>query len=728
MFLTFCLFTVSGGDTGALQFDQMKLYHLQLLLLLLALAILAGSSVEGKSTRSKFVIVGAGMAGITAAHTLSKAGETDFVILEARDKIGGRMETVDFGGYTIERGANWIQGTEGNPIWDLKNEANLECSFPDWESIITYDENGVEQDYYASDYYDLVRWLDFEEAYDCAVDSATKAREEDSADFSQRDGLTNCGWTPSTPLDFAVEFYSNEFEWAEPEETTSAKNTWPPASYSAFKDQDCLVTDPEGYVKLVHFLKDEFLSDNDQRLKLSHQVETVKYHKDGVTVITTSGEKFKADYALVTVSIGVLKNAILPNKLERVLHFEPELPNWKKDLINQFSMAIYEKVYLQFPTRFWPNYAQLFVRANDVDGRYVVWLNYNNKVAKKGSNTLVAFLVADEAARVEAMTDAEIVDDVMPILRDTFGFGIPDPIAVYANRWGTDKLFFGSYSNWPVGVTKETYNDLEAPIHNRLFFGGEAMHDTFNGYVHGAYLNGVDEGNHMLRVKGWNEGEFPRLDGSESDLVPGGASYFGTINEGERQEENVAVHFPQFALDFTGAYDELDLILQVQSYSYPLTRQLDPNFDVPDGYALNSAVNSFRLSVFDADGPDSASVQPRGTFTISWDGSYSDVLFWLELDVATFEEVWRQVSETCGSSQRKAGGRITVEACVTGVQYALFTDLNATPPSPTSSPMTSSTGVLEQTASPTHVSPAVLQQPNIFAVLVVLLVSLVCSP
>ena len=180
----------------------MKLYHLQLLLLLLALAILAGSSVEGKSTRSKFVIVGAGMAGITAAHTLSKAGETDFVILEARDKIGGRMETVDFGGYTIERGANWIQGTtvfgglflqlkyfsgtEGNPIWDLKNEANLECSFQDWESIITYDENGVEQDYYASDYYDLVRWLDFEEAYDCAVDSATKAREEDSADFSQR--------------------------------------------------------------------------------------------------------------------------------------------------------------------------------------------------------------------------------------------------------------------------------------------------------------------------------------------------------------------------------------------------------------------------------------------------------------------------------------------------------------------------------------------------------------
>lgn len=64
------------------------------------------------------IIGGAGIAGIAAAYELEKKG-VPFIILEARHRIGGRMNKFTFGkdgDMTLERGANWIQGTVRNPI------------------------------------------------------------------------------------------------------------------------------------------------------------------------------------------------------------------------------------------------------------------------------------------------------------------------------------------------------------------------------------------------------------------------------------------------------------------------------------------------------------------------------------------------------------------------------------------------------------------------------------
>jgi monoamine oxidase len=59
---------------------------------------------------------------------LSESGVKDIIILEARDEIGGRMMTHDFGGITIEKGANWIEGVNGpnvNPIIPIAKEIGL---------------------------------------------------------------------------------------------------------------------------------------------------------------------------------------------------------------------------------------------------------------------------------------------------------------------------------------------------------------------------------------------------------------------------------------------------------------------------------------------------------------------------------------------------------------------------------------------------------------------------
>ena len=63
-------------------------------------------------------------AGISAAKTLSEAGITDLLILEATDRIGGRMHKKNFSGINVEIGANWVEGVNGgkmNPIWPIVN-------------------------------------------------------------------------------------------------------------------------------------------------------------------------------------------------------------------------------------------------------------------------------------------------------------------------------------------------------------------------------------------------------------------------------------------------------------------------------------------------------------------------------------------------------------------------------------------------------------------------------
>jgi hypothetical protein len=54
---------------------------------------------------SRVVIIGAGISGVAAGRRLWDAGITDFVVLESRDLVGGRMTTVPFGGLNLQRGA-----------------------------------------------------------------------------------------------------------------------------------------------------------------------------------------------------------------------------------------------------------------------------------------------------------------------------------------------------------------------------------------------------------------------------------------------------------------------------------------------------------------------------------------------------------------------------------------------------------------------------------------------
>lgn len=96
----------------------------------------AAASTQGLN-HHKVLIFGGGVTGVIAARTLHSRGIDDFVIVDARDELGGRMMTHSFGGKVIEQGANWIPGTQegdgpANPILVLANKHGLKSQFNDW--------------------------------------------------------------------------------------------------------------------------------------------------------------------------------------------------------------------------------------------------------------------------------------------------------------------------------------------------------------------------------------------------------------------------------------------------------------------------------------------------------------------------------------------------------------------------------------------------------------------
>eukprot|EP00249_Psilotum_nudum_P014519 c24861_g1_i1 orf=552-2429(+) len=88
--------------------------------------------------RPRIVIVGAGMAGITAANQLQRilSGRNicfDLTVLEANHRIGGRIHTTQFGGDQLEIGATWIHGIEGSPIYDIAQRIGALKAEAPWE-------------------------------------------------------------------------------------------------------------------------------------------------------------------------------------------------------------------------------------------------------------------------------------------------------------------------------------------------------------------------------------------------------------------------------------------------------------------------------------------------------------------------------------------------------------------------------------------------------------------
>ncbi|KAI1435154.1 amine oxidase [Xylaria sp. CBS 124048] len=460
--------------------------------------------------RTKVAILGAGTAGITAAQTLVNASITDFIIVDRNDYIGGRVKHIDFGKkpdgtpYTIELGANWVQGlgTKGgpeNPIWTLAKKYGVQNHYSNYSSILTYDEHG------AADFGDLFDNLDA--AYTIAEQNAGYVLTENLQDTSMRAGFSVAGWKPKKDMRAqAVEWWNWDWEAAQsPEDSGFLYGvTGYNLTFYQWSDENNFVTDQRGFNSFIIGEANEFLQENDPRLMLGTTVKTVAYGPNGVNVTFEDGGCIEAEHAIATFSIGVLQND--------AVNFQPQLPLWKREAIEQFQMGTYTKVFYQFNETFWDHKTEFFLYADaDVRGYYPVWQSLSAPGFYEGSNIIFVTLVGPQSYRVESQSDAVTKAEGLEVLRAMFpDQDIPEPIDFFYPRWSTEEWAYGSYSNWPVGMTLEKHQNLRANV-DRLWFAGEGTSAQYFGFLQGAYYEGRDVGQRIAGLLN-GPGEVKRCD------------------------------------------------------------------------------------------------------------------------------------------------------------------------------------------------------------------------
>ncbi|KAI0115531.1 putative flavin-containing polyamine oxidase [Nemania sp. FL0031] len=450
--------------------------------------------------RTKVIILGAGIAGITTAQALSNNSMTDFLILEYKDHVGGRVHSAPFGTgldgkpLLVEYGANWIQGLgqpgkRQNPIWELEKKWNIKNHISNFSNILTYNETGL---------------VDFSaeiEAFEGALgemsERAGEILEGNLQDPTVRTGFSLIGWKPLQrkypAASEAVEWWLYDGEQAtKPEESSLVFNAAVSNfTFLQFSNENNFVIDQRGHRAWIEGEASTFLSPSDRRLRLNTRVENIAYGPEGVIVMTDSGSCVQADYAVCTFSIGVLQH-------ENAVKFEPTLPAWKRTAIEMFEIGVYTKIFLQFPYKFWPADTEFFLYADPYErGWYPIWQSLDVEGFFPDSHILFVTLTGEQAYRAEKMTDQETLEEAMNVLRSMFpGIDIPQPSAFTYPRWSDIPWAYGSFSVWPAGTTLEMHENLRANV-DRLWFTGEHTSASYFGYMQGAWFEGQDAGNRI---------------------------------------------------------------------------------------------------------------------------------------------------------------------------------------------------------------------------------------
>jgi len=423
--------------------------------------IFSSSARASQVQTTKVLVIGAGMAGLTAASELQKRGY-DVTVLEGRDRIGGRIWTDRSLGAPVDLGASWIHGDNGNPIKALADNNNIQLFTTNFGEGYIYNNQG-----------NLLSDATIERVearFDQVQNRFFQLKEEVGQDISLAQALTmqspyegfseverqslNWLFEFNIELDLAADLDElSLFSWEEDE---------------SFGDTDILF--PGGYEQIVNLLTPGL------DIRLNHLVESVTYDDAGVRVSTSNGV-FEAQHAVITLPLGVLQ--------QDVVEFSPNLPARKQQAIDRLGMGAFNKIALRFPNVFWPAESHYF---GNVVGS--PWTEYWNLDVMVQLPIIVGLSPGSLARSLESMTDAQMAELAMQDLRATFGSNIPEPTDIMVTRWANDPFTLGAYSYNAVGSTLNDRDTLGEPVGN-VFFAGEATSSSFPGTVHGAHLEGL---------------------------------------------------------------------------------------------------------------------------------------------------------------------------------------------------------------------------------------------
>lgn len=416
----------------------------------------APASDAGKGL--KVVVVGAGMAGLSAAATLVATG-AEVVVLEARDRIGGRIFTDRSLGVPVEQGANFIHGFNGNPVAALASKAGGMPFFVDEEQSAVLLSGGEEpEDFEIDDLWEEIERIEEKAAEEADGDAALSLLDiiELLDPALLQEPIGNWGLT---------DMWENEL--GAPLSAISALHF---NSGEVYPGPDAVLL--QGYDFLPRHLADGL------DIRLGEAVRHVRHAGDTVTVETATA-RFEADHCVVAVPLGVLKAGAIA--------FDPPLPPEHQAAIAAIGFGNLAKVSVLFDRVFWPTDLHYLGYAGKERGRFADMLSL---VPIHDAPVLTLMASGDYADKVDAMDEAALRADVTAVLRDMFGQAVPAPEAITRHAWSTDPLALGTYSYPAVGARPGDHDVLAGPASGRLLLAGEHTSRDHFGTVHGALESG----------------------------------------------------------------------------------------------------------------------------------------------------------------------------------------------------------------------------------------------
>ncbi|KAF5458840.1 hypothetical protein F2P56_022840 [Juglans regia] len=423
------------------------------------------------SKKPRIVIIGAGMAGLTAANKLyTTTGFKDMFelcVVEGGRRIGGRINTSEFGGDRIEMGATWIHGIGGSPLHQIAREIHALESEQPWECMdgcseepTTIAEGGFElnpsivqpvttlfknlMDYAQGKMIEDSEGFDYSNLAAKVFKICTNngGQEKLSVASFLRQGL-NAYWV-SKKDQGELKGYGN---WSRRlleeaifgiheniERTYTSAGNLLTLDYSAESEYRMFpgeeITIAKGYLNIIESLASVLPPG---LVKLGRKVTRIEWQPEGhessdkqnghaarpVKLQFNDGSNMLADHVIVTVSLGVLKAGIR----EDSGMFNPPLPPFKSEAISRLGYGVVNKLFLQvechdlskFP------FLQMVFHRPDSEFRHKKipwWMRRTANLCPIYSNSsvLLSWFAGQEALELESLQDEQIIDGVSATL------------------------------------------------------------------------------------------------------------------------------------------------------------------------------------------------------------------------------------------------------------------------------------------------------------------------
>lgn len=416
-------------------------------------------------------IIGAGFAGLMAAHTLKERG-IKVTILEAKNRIGGRVfshHPSSAPEQVIELGAEWV-GQSHELIKGLCKKFNLILENNQFETHLTF--NGQ---YFKDGKWSLspafntfwaakkTIWKNMPEKQKKKLDRTDWWRFLSDKKFDDRDLMLR-ELMDSTDFGESIRHVSAYAAYAEYAES-SEKN-----------EMDLKIKG--GNSQLTEALSKSIGKEN---ILLSHKVNNIIQNKNGVQLHCENGSTFEADKLICSV----------PTFSLRKIQWAPQLPEIMVDALAELQYARIGKFPMVFSEKFWKQ--ENFDMVTDTPAHYFYHATKNQNVP---GGTLICYATGDKAESLNSISPEQRKSIILDALKPAFGdVGkyLKEDLKFY---WGNEPASYGAYALYGVKQWFDVMPVLSEPFQNTLFAGEHLA--EWQGFMEGALQSGKDAAEKIL--------------------------------------------------------------------------------------------------------------------------------------------------------------------------------------------------------------------------------------